>query len=75
MTEPRKTLDPDGAQMLVSGIVQQAMLDFHSSQPFSTERREVERFFRSHYFETITGLNGRAILKKLTKPQGGAKRK
>ena len=72
MTEPRKTIDPDGAQMLVTGIVQQAVMDFHSSQPFSTECREVERFFRSSYFENLTGLNGRAVLKKLTKPQGGA---
>lgn len=75
MTEARKPLDPDGAQALLEAIVQQAMIDFHASQPFSTERQEVERFFRSSYFEDLTGLNGRAILKKLTKPQGGAKHK
>lgn len=72
MIDTRKPLDPDGARMLVEGIVQQAVIDFQSSQPFSTERQEVERFFRSSYFESLTGLNGRAILKKLTKPQGGA---
>lgn len=75
MTDTRKPLDPDGVQMLVTGIVQQAVIDFHSSRPFSTERQEVERFFRSNYFDWLTGLNGRAILKKLTKPQGGAKRR
>lgn len=74
MTETRKPLDPDGAQMLVEGIVQQAMIDFRSSHPFSTERQEVERFFRSSYFESLTGLNGRTILKKLAKPQGGGRR-
>lgn len=71
MTEPRKHLDPDGMQMLITAIVQQAVTDFHDSKPFSTERQEVERFFRSCYFDQLTNLNGRAILKKLNNPQGG----
>lgn len=72
MIDARKPLDPDGTRLLVEAIVQQAMIDFHSSHPYSTERRELERFFRSSYFESLTGLNGRSILKKLTKLQGGA---
>lgn len=75
MTEPRKHIDPDGAHLLVEGIVQQAVSDFRCSHPFSTERQEVERFFRSPYFTTLTGLNGRAILKKLNQPQGGTRKR
>ena len=74
MIEPRKPIDPDGARLLVTGIVEQAVIDFHGSKPCSVERQEVERFFRSHYFTTLTGLNGRVILKKLNKLQGGAKK-
>ena len=75
MTEARQRyIDSDGAYDLIMAIVQQAKFDLRKTQPFTQERREVERFFRSSYFASLTGLNGRAILKKLTRRQGGAKK-
>ena len=68
----KRFIHPKGAQDLVMGIVQQASNDLYNSRPCSTERQEVERFFRSEYFTTLTGLNGTDILKQFEKLQGGA---
>lgn len=60
-----KTIHPKGVFNLVNGILAQASRDFFSSKPDSSERREVERFFRSRYFALLTGLDGKAALKQL----------
>ena len=61
----RKPIHPKGAQNLVQAIVAQASDDFRHSRPFSVERQEVERFFRSPYFTTLTYMDGKPILKRL----------
>ena len=60
---------------LVQAVVMQAMEDFHRARsilrrrPDSTRARrmlrDVEGFFRSVWFNTLTGLDGREILEKL----------
>ena len=60
---------------LVQAIVMQAVEDFHRARKILRLRpdsirarrmaRDVERFFRSVWFNTLTGLDGRDILEKL----------
>lgn len=60
-----KTIHPKGAEYLVRAIVGQARRDYLDSKPESESRKEVERFFLSGYFEVLTGLEGRNVLKRL----------
>lgn len=62
-----RTIHPRGVELLIQGIVTQARLDYMSSKPFSVERQEVERFFRSRHFALLTGQDGRVVLKHLEK--------
>lgn len=60
-----KTIHPKGVELLVRGIVGQARRDFLESSPGSETRKEVERFFLSHHFGVMTGLDGHEVLKQL----------
>lgn len=61
----RKDIDPQGAQNLVQAIVRQARVDVLNNKPGTPARRSAEVFFRSAWFETLTGFNGKPVLKKL----------
>lgn len=60
-----KTIHPKGAKNLMRAIVHQARNDYIHSKPESESRKEVERFFASEYFTTLTGLEGGFVLKHL----------
>lgn len=60
-----KTIHPKGAELLVRGIVAQARRDYFDSSPGTCTRQEVERFFLSHHFGILTGLDGHEVLKQL----------
>lgn len=62
-----KDIDPQGAENLVRGIVSRAKIDFMKSKPDSEVHKETVRFFRSAYFEMLTGLDGEAFLHDLNK--------
>lgn len=61
----KRMIHPKGAENLVQAIVGQASRDFYDSKPGSESRKEVERFFLSDYFATLTGLDGAVVLKRL----------
>lgn len=58
-------MNDQGAIKLVEGIVDCAVKDYMATTPGSIARAEVERFFLSGWFETLTGGNGIALLKTL----------
>lgn len=70
-------LHPRGAQNLIEAIVVSAVKDWRSAMrvlrkrpdSLSAERNkgECERFFRSEYFYSLTGLDGRQVLDQLYK--------
>lgn len=60
-------LDTNGCIALIQALVNRARLDFMVAKPGSSLRKELEQFFRSGYFETLTGCNGEALLDKLRK--------
>ena len=60
-------LDETGAQRLVEGIVTQAARDYRRAKKLGAKgmKRDCVRFFRSAYFERLTGLDGRAVVEAL----------
>lgn len=71
-------IDPRGAFNLVRGIVEQAEHDYQIGVKLEKETRErsimraeCEWFFRSAWFETITGLNGEYVLRRLKNERKG----
>lgn len=58
------TLNDMGAANLIGGIVNRAINDWLQAPECSVIRREVEKFFRSQYFQRLTNLEGKAILRK-----------
>lgn len=58
-------IDSDGARSLVEAIVNQAKLDVLNYEPDTVVRRDAEKFFNSKWFESLTGLNGKPILREL----------
>lgn len=58
-------IDEHGAHLLLEGMVRQAAWDVLHSKPGNYVRIEAENFFRSAWFEQLTGLNGSLILQKL----------
>ena len=58
-------IDQDGAQTLVQEMVRAASWDVMHSPPGSRVRLDAEIFFRSDWFEKLTGLNGKQILQEL----------
>lgn len=72
------TICDEGAITLVQMIVHRAVLDWRGAgkklrkRPYfpdavlhEEEVRDCERFFRSAYFERITGINGEAFLRMM----------
>lgn len=63
----------DQWQQLANAIVEKAVLDYRYAirgrgfdlKPFKKTIAECEKFFQSKWFVTLSGLNGRIILKKL----------
>ena len=58
-------MDEHSAQILLQAMVRQAAWDVLHSKPGSYVRIEAENFFRSAWFEMLTGLDGNLILQKL----------
>lgn len=65
-------------QKLANAIVEQAVKDYRTAQsrikanPQSADRakadvKQLERFFRSQWFEVLTDVDGRAVLARLRK--------
>lgn len=53
-----KQLDDYGAANLVEAIVRRAAVDYLKTKPGGESEKEIEGFFLSDYFETLTGKNG-----------------
>ena len=70
----------DPYEALRNAIVLQAVRDWQSAvrklkkrpryAPAKQMRDECERFFRSDWFEELTGMDGSAILRKLKQEEG-----
>lgn len=58
-------IDPQGAQNLLQAMIHQAAQDVLHRKPGSYIRIDAENFFRSAWFEKLTGLDGKHILKQL----------
>lgn len=69
------TMNDTGAANLIGGIVNQAINDWLRAQECSETRREVERFFRSHYFQKLTNLDGIIILHKCQRIEAEKRKK
>lgn len=71
--EPNLPLDHvdvcvEGAENLVHAIVRQAANDYRMLKHCddnNMEKKDIEKFFLSDYFEALTGFSGRMILAKL----------
>lgn len=66
-TVSTKTINEQGAINLVQAIVDRAVNDFMVTKPGSDARKEIENFFLSDYFESLTGSDGSVMLKQLQK--------
>ena len=70
----------DPYENLANAIVLQAVKDYRdalkrlkkkpSNQAAMSDAMECERFFRSGWFEELTGMDGSAILRKLKQEEG-----
>lgn len=60
-------LDETGAVRLIEGIVEQAARDYRRAKKIGAKwlKKDCEKFFKSAYFERLTGLNGRAVVEAL----------
>lgn len=58
----KKTMSDEGYINLVNAIVSRARSDIMYNKPGSSERIDAEAFFRSPWFEQLTGGDGRAAL-------------
>lgn len=69
--QPEEISD-EGALNLVAGIVSQAVYDWKKAVQNKARgtRMECERFFRSPWFTTLTGLDGKAALRDLKRQEG-----
>lgn len=69
------SLNDTGVTNLIGGIVNQAVNDRLQAPECSVTRREVEKFFRSHYFQRLTNLDGKTILRKCQQMEAEKRRK
>lgn len=69
------TLNDTGVANLIGGIVNRAINDWLQAPECSVTRREVERFFRSHYFQRLTNLDGKIILRKCQRMEAEKRKK
>lgn len=57
-----RSITDKGYVNLMKGLIAQGRRDILRSLPGTTRRRQAEAFFRSHWFESMTGLDGKAVL-------------
>ena len=70
-----ENITDEGYLALVKAIVTNASHDVTRSKPGTRVRAEAEKFFASEYFNSLTGLNGEAVLRDLQSPQKANARK
>ena len=65
----RNELHPDGMIALVGAITREAVKDYRRALILGHHgmQEECEKFFHSRYFESISNLNGQAIIEKVQK--------
>lgn len=77
-TEKKPAPEISPWQKLANAIVEQAVKDYRTAQarvkanpmiatPAEKELRQLERFFRSQWFEALTDVDGRLVLSRLKK--------
>ena len=64
--EARKTYDEEGMARMINGILRWAVKDWAGAHGSESQRR-AETFFQSHYFGSLTGLDGEIFLETLRK--------
>ena len=60
-----------GYLQLWIAVINQAIIDYHNNPNM---RSEIARFFKSDYFEKMTGVNGQIVLDRLKKEMSNEKR-
>ena len=57
----------DGYELLAKSIIFQAVKDYRKALNYDARgrKREIERFFRSEYFSTLTNISGEMLIQKL----------
>lgn len=57
----------DGYELLAEAIILQAVKDYRKALKYDARGRkcEIERFFRSEYFSTLTNISGEMLIQKL----------
>lgn len=75
MRKNRKELDTHGCLALVEAMVKAASDDFLKSPADSEVSEDAAKFFRSKYFTTLTGVDGKIVLKQLEKQRDDAKKR
>nr|DAZ62471.1 MAG TPA: hypothetical protein [Caudoviricetes sp.] len=57
----------DGYELLAKAIILQAVKDYRKALKYDARgrKREIERFFRSEYFSTLTNISGEMLIQKL----------
>lgn len=66
-------LDTQGCLALVEAMVKVASQDFLTAPAGSKVSEDAVRFFKSKYFTTLTGADGKAVLKRLEKQRDAKK--
>lgn len=62
----KEELDPDGVDMLIQALVHKAAYDYKHGRRLG-DKEDAERFFKSEWFTSLTGLDGAFMLKQLEK--------
>lgn len=57
----------NGYKELANAIILQAAKDYRKALKYDARgrKREIERFFRSEYFSTLTNISGEMLIQKL----------
>jgi hypothetical protein len=59
----------DGYEQLANAIILQAVKDYRYAKHPST-RASIERFFRSKWFQVLTGVDGEMLIRELRRERG-----
>lgn len=73
MKKDHNKLDTQGCLALVEAMVKAASQDFLTAPAGSKASEDAVRFFKSKYFTTLTGADGRTVLKRLEKQRDANK--
>ena len=57
-----RSITDKGYVNLMKGLIAQGRRDILRNKPDTTRRRQAEAFFRSRWFERMTGLDGKKVL-------------